>query len=151
LSNLAGMVELPSTSEVAQAGLAACEVTPPLQALVVDDVKTYWLVLRAHLRSLGFVVREAEDGAAGVAVVRETLPDVILMDVMMPVMDGYQAATEIKRICGETFVPILFLPATGDDEAIERCISSGGDDYLCKPFEPRYCVPSYKHCSASLR
>ncbi|MFO7602371.1 MAG: SpoIIE family protein phosphatase, partial [Gammaproteobacteria bacterium] len=60
--------------------------------------------------------------------------DIVLMDVMMPVMDGYAAANEIKKLTRERFVPIIFLTAITDEEALVACIRNGGDDFLTKPY-----------------
>lgn len=61
-------------------------------------------------------------------------PGLILMDVTMPVMTSYEAATIIKQRCGNRFVPIIFLTGLNDDESLARCVESGGDDFLVKPF-----------------
>ncbi len=106
---------------------------PPLTLLVVDDEATGRAILRALLEQDGHRVIEAEDGAGAVAAFSEHRPDMVLMDVMMPEMDGYQATTLIKTMSGEEFVPVLFVTATLDDESLALCVACGGDDFIAKP------------------
>jgi CheY-like chemotaxis protein len=103
-------------------------------ALVVDDGATNRLVLKSLLSKRGFEVVMAEDGAKAVEIFQNTAIDIIFMDVMMPVMDGYEATRKIKALCNDTFVPILFLTEMTDEEALAECIAAGGDDFLTKPF-----------------
>jgi len=103
------------------------------RALVVDDDATNRLVLRSLLHKAGFDVLLAEDGAQAVACFAAERPDIIFMDAMMPVMDGCEAAARIKTQAGSDFVPIIFLAALTDDDALARCIEAGGDDFLAKP------------------
>ena len=105
------------------------------RALVVDDEATNRLVLGSLLRKSGFTVIEAVDGAEAVDwfAAEQDWPTIVFMDVMMPVMDGYEAASRIKSITGDTLVPIIFLTAMTDNDALAKCISSGGDDFLTKP------------------
>ena len=107
----------------------------PGKALVVDDDATNRVFIRALLVKEGYDVVLAEDGIEGVARFREVRPDIVFMDVMMPHMDGYEATRLIKELAGETFVPVIFLTALSDDEAMMSCINAGGDDFLSKPFK----------------
>ena len=101
--------------------------------LIVDDDLTNRLVLRALLKEAGFYTIEAENGELAVLAVEEQHIDIVLMDVMMPVMDGYQAAKVIKSRLSR-FVPIIFLTAMTDESALAKCIEAGGDDFLTKPY-----------------
>ncbi len=103
------------------------------KALIVDDEATNRLLLKSILSKSGFEVCEAENGAVAVEVFSSARPDIIFMDAMMPVMDGYEAATAIKAAAGDDFVPIIFLTALTDKESLARCIDAGGDDFLTKP------------------
>jgi serine phosphatase RsbU (regulator of sigma subunit)/anti-sigma regulatory factor (Ser/Thr protein kinase) len=85
------------------------------------------------LKKEGHVVFNAENGMEAVSLFQRERPDMVLMDVMMPVMDGYEATRRIKEICGERFVPVIFVTALTDDDALARCIECGGDDFLTKP------------------
>lgn len=100
--------------------------------LVVDDDLTNRMVLCALLKESGFSTIEAVNGEDAVRVVDEQYIDIILLDVMMPVMDGYQAAKVIKSRL-KRFVPIIFVTAMTDEDALVKCVNSGGDDFLTKP------------------
>jgi CheY-like chemotaxis protein/anti-sigma regulatory factor (Ser/Thr protein kinase) len=105
-----------------------------MKVLVVDDDRTNRLVLRALLGKEGYTVVEAEDGQQAIDQYRAELPDLVLMDVMMPVMDGYESAREIKQLQGDHFTPVIFLTALNDEASLAKCVASGGDDFLTKPY-----------------
>ena len=101
--------------------------------LIVDDDLTNRLVLRALIKAEGFSSIEAENGQQAVDIVSKQHVDIVLLDVMMPVMDGYAAAEIIKKN-STTFIPIIFLTALTDEKMLVKCIQSGGDDFLTKPY-----------------
>ena len=103
-------------------------------ALIADDELSNRVILKTLLKKLGYEVLQAEDGAQAVKLFEEHRPALVMMDVMMPVMDGYEAALKIKQQSGTHFVPIIFLTAITDEAALARCIEVGGDDYLTKPY-----------------
>ncbi|MCU7924508.1 MAG: fused response regulator/phosphatase [Candidatus Thiodiazotropha sp. (ex Dulcina madagascariensis)] len=103
-------------------------------ALIVEDEVTNRLILKGLLKKHGYQVIDAENGADAVKQFEARSPDIIFMDVMMPVMDGYEAATRIKQLAGSHFVPIIFLTAMSDEQALARCVEVGGDDFLSKPY-----------------
>ncbi|MBK6636361.1 MAG: fused response regulator/phosphatase [Rhodocyclaceae bacterium] len=104
-----------------------------IKILVVDDTATNRQILAAFLKKLGFSVLMAEDGAQAVDKYSKEHPDIILMDVMMPVMDGYEATRRIKALAGERWTPIVFLSALDKEENLVSGLDAGGDDYLNKP------------------
>ncbi len=104
------------------------------KVMVVDDDLTNRLILKTYLGNIGYLVIEARDGVEAIERFISDRPDVVFMDVMMPRMDGYKATARIKELAGETFVPVIFLTALTDDQALVRCIEVGGDDFLTKPF-----------------
>jgi CheY-like chemotaxis protein len=106
-----------------------------LKALIVDDEKTNRLILRSLLKKQGYNTIEAENGQQAVDLFRLDRPDMIFMDVMMPVMDGYEATRIIKRESGNHFIPVIFLTAMTDEESLQACINVGGDDFLVKPYD----------------
>ncbi len=106
------------------------------KALIVDDEPANRLLLKMLLKKIGYEVTEAEDGAKAVDQFAADRPDIVFMDVMMPVMDGYEAASRIKALCGDAFVPLIFLTALVDDNDLARCIDAGGDDFMTKPINP---------------
>jgi len=107
---------------------------PQLKILIVDDDQTNRLVLEAILKKYGYQILATEDGRRAVELYTEHLPDLVLMDVMMPVMNGYEATREIKALSNGRFTPIIFLTALSDENALADCVSCGGDDFLTKPY-----------------
>ena len=105
---------------------------PRTKVLVVDDTATNRQILQAFLRKLKFEVVSAVDGAQGVEQFRTEQPDIVLMDVMMPVMDGYEATRRIKA-ASSRWVPVVFLSALDKEENLVAGLDAGGDDYLAKP------------------
>jgi len=93
------------------------------------------MVLSAMLQKDGYTVCVAENGREAVALFEQQQPDMVLMDVMMPEMDGYEATSQIKALAGVRFVPVIFLTAITDDQALVQCVVCGGDDFLTKPYK----------------
>ncbi|MGE3539888.1 MAG: SpoIIE family protein phosphatase [Candidatus Tectimicrobiota bacterium] len=108
--------------------------TVPFTILIADDDRTNRMVLGAMLQKDGHTVCVAEDGKEAVALFADRQPDMVLMDVMMPDMDGYEATRRIKALAGERFVPVIFLTALTDEQALAECVTCGGDDFLTKPY-----------------
>jgi len=108
-------------------------MTEQIKILIVDDDSTARIILKAQLEKLGYLIIEAQDGEQAVQQYESNHPDVIFMDVLMPVMDGYEATREIKKIVGEKYVPIVFLTALTEEDNLVRCLDEGGDDFLIKP------------------
>ncbi len=104
------------------------------KALIVDDEPTNRLILQAHLSKQGYDIVSAVNGIDAVEKFKQESPDIIFMDVMMPEMDGYEAAMRIKTLCGDRFVPVIFLTAITDEDELAKCVAVGGDDFLTKPF-----------------
>lgn len=103
--------------------------------LVVDDISTNRIILRQTLTSLGdYEVVEAVDGRDAIEQFEKEKPDLILMDIMMPDIDGCQASRTIKGKMGDDYTPIIFVTALSSDDSLVTALSSGGDDYLTKPF-----------------
>lgn len=105
----------------------------PLKVLVVDDTASNRQIVAAFLKKLGHDVVLAEDGAQAVKIFQRDSFDLVLMDVMMPVMDGYEATRWIKAVCGDRWVPVVFLSALDKDDNLVAGLNAGGDDYLSKP------------------
>lgn len=106
----------------------------PLTILVADDDELNQLILNGLLKEAGHRVITVHNGAEAVQYCKENKPDLIIMDVMMPVMDGYEATQQIKELFSDTFIPIIFLTAISEEAALSKCINIGGDDFLTKPF-----------------
>lgn len=105
----------------------------PMTVLVVDDTLIGRATVSALVRRLGYRCIEASDGAAALQAFRSVRPDIVLMDVVMPGMDGLQATRELRRLCAGTWLPILLLSARSDDEDMIAGLEAGADDYLSKP------------------
>ena len=105
------------------------------KALIVDDEKTNRLILKSLLGKLGYQTIEAVNGQEAIDFFKQQHPSIIFMDVMMPVVNGYEATRQIKAASGNRFVPIIFLTAMKDEAALAQCIEAGGDDFLVKPYD----------------
>ncbi|PCJ22310.1 MAG: fused response regulator/phosphatase [Gammaproteobacteria bacterium] len=105
-----------------------------MKVLVVDDMSANRKLLVWMLEDEGHEVIEAENGKQAFDSFVQESPNLVLMDVMMPVMDGYESAKLIKQHTGDVHVPVIFLTALNDEESLSRCLASGGDDFLTKPF-----------------
>jgi DNA-binding response OmpR family regulator len=103
----------------------------PAKILVVDDDPTMLKMVEGHLQSAGYIVKSATDGSMGLRLAADWTPELILMDVMMPVMDGF---TTTKRIREFSATPIIILTAKGDEHDLVRGLDAGADDYVVKPF-----------------
>jgi two-component system, HptB-dependent secretion and biofilm response regulator len=104
-------------------------------ALIVDDLFANRKILQGLLKREGYQTITAEDGEQAVQQYLQHKPDIIFMDAMMPVMDGFQATTRIKSLAGTHFIPVIFLTALSESDALVKCIEAGGDDFLSKPFK----------------
>lgn len=107
---------------------------PTATVLLVDDEPVNVQLLRGMLRHRrGIEFLTASDGDEAVQRVSEQQVDLVLMDVLMPGMDGYEATRRIKALDDDSYVPVLFVTALNDDEQLARCVACGGDDFIAKP------------------
>jgi DNA-binding response OmpR family regulator len=106
------------------------------RVLVIDDEAAIRLLCRVNLEAERMQVDEAADGHAGLEQARNVRPDVILLDVMMPGLDGWQVAEELVADERTKDIPIVFLTARADFRDRERGLEAGGIAYLTKPFNP---------------
>ena len=107
-----------------------------MKILMIDDSSSERIYIKALLGKLGHQVVLAADGQAGIALFADSDPDLILLDVMMAGLDGYETARVI-RASSDQWVPIIFLSGRHESDAIEAGIDAGGDDYLTKPVDPK--------------
>ena len=108
------------------------EREPPL-ILVVDDDQLARLLERSALEQTGFVVEEAENGAVALSAFERLKPDAVLLDVMMPEMDGFSACAEMRKLPGGDLTPIFIVTGLDDLESIGRAYEVGATDFLAKP------------------
>ena len=104
-----------------------------MKILLVDDSATIRAATVQMLEKMGHTVTAAENGEVALAAFEEERPGLVLMDVTMPVMDGYEAAQQLRKKYAEDWVPIIFLSGADHEQDLERGIRAGGDDYLIKP------------------
>jgi class 3 adenylate cyclase/CheY-like chemotaxis protein len=104
--------------------------------LIVDDSAPNRDMLSRRVEREGYRVEQAENGKAALAVLRSKSIDVVLLDVMMPEMDGYETLRQLKADPALRDVPVLMISAVDQIESVARCIELGAEDYLPKPFDP---------------
>ncbi len=105
-----------------------------VSVLIVEDDKNIAELLQLYLEKEGYAVTLAEDGGQGLAKFRAIRPDIVLLDIMMPVMDGW---TVCKTIRAESQTPVIMLTAKSETDDKITGLKSGADDYITKPFEMR--------------
>ncbi len=108
--------------------------------LLVEDNEDNLVVYRTILEHVGYRVIEARDGEEGVARARQDLPDLILMDISIPKIDGWEATQRLKGDPGTDAIPIIALTAHALEEDRQKAMQAGCDGYLAKPVEPRRVV-----------
>jgi DNA-binding response OmpR family regulator len=108
---------------------------------VIDDEAPIRLLCRVNLEAEGMEVLEAADGPSGLATARAETPDVVLLDVMMPGLDGWRVAEELLDDERTQGIPIVFLTARAELRDRARGIDLGGVDYVTKPFNPVELAP----------
>lgn len=102
-------------------------------ALIVDDDAVNRLMARAALESVGWGVEEAENGREALAAFQQLHPDVVLLDIMMPEMDGFAACTALRKLSGGEHTPVLIMTGLDDYDSITRAYDAGATDFLTKP------------------
>lgn len=107
-----------------------------MRILVVDDDTLNRFLLVHMLEQQGYSdCYEAENGFEGLTLAQRIKPDLILLDIVMPVMDGYEVAGKLKNMAGGIYLPIIFISALDDEVSLARCLEVGGDDFVTKPFD----------------
>ena len=113
---------------------SAAEHSSPLRILIADDSDSDRLILKTLLKRLGHEVLDVANGLDAVSLFQREAPDLVLLDALMPIMDGMEAARQIKVLAGERLVPLIFLTSLSEAGALARCLEAGGDDFLGKPY-----------------
>ena len=105
--------------------------------LIVEDEADILKLLEYHLRGAGFETLVSRDGAEALEIIKAELPDLVLLDLMLPGMDGFEICKEMKRDSRTKAIPVIILTARGDE--VDRIVGLelGADDYVVKPFSPR--------------
>jgi len=107
-----------------------------LSILIAEDSPVDRMLLSTIVGKQGHRVLTAADGQEAVALFQQERPQLVLMDALMPVMDGFEAARQIKRLAGDELVPIIFLTSLSENQALVSCLEAGGDDFIAKPYNP---------------
>ncbi|MCC7105320.1 MAG: response regulator transcription factor [Chloroflexi bacterium] len=115
--------------------------TPRRGILIVDDEPRLLDSVRMNLEVEGFEVFEAHNGAEALERIRKLLPDIVVMDVMMPIMDGFETLRELRSF---TAVPVIMLTVKADDRDVVTGLELGADDYVAKPFSQRVLLSRIK-------
>ncbi len=109
--------------------------------LVADDDAQIRELLKLYFAKEGFAVAEAADGAETIVKVQQLAPSLVILDIMMPILDGFEACRQIRKF---SRVPIIMLTASADDDDRILGLDTGADDYIAKPFNPREVVARVK-------
>jgi DNA-binding response OmpR family regulator len=122
-----------------------------VRILVVDDDPTILRLLQINLEMEGHEVLTAEDGHAALATLRQEAPEVVLLDVMMPGLDGWQVCEQIRADATIAATPVVFLSARAQDSDRDRGTEAGADAYVTKPFDPMALVELVERLAAEGR
>ncbi|MEA5480111.1 GAF domain-containing protein [Pseudanabaena galeata UHCC 0370] len=124
-----------------QAEDLSCESVQTQQAapviLLVEDNEANIITISSYLTAKGYLIVLANNGEEAIALAQSANPDLILMDIQMPVMDGLEATKQIRQIPSLDHVPIIAITALAMDNDVERCLAAGANDYLSKPIKLR--------------
>jgi DNA-binding response OmpR family regulator len=126
------------------------ETNSKTRVLVIDDEAPIRLLCRVNLEAEGMKVIEAADGPAGLDQAREHVPDVVLLDVMMPGLDGWRVAEHLLEDERTNEIPIIFLTARAEFRDRARALDIGGVDYVTKPFNPLELAPLVRELLARI-
>ncbi len=119
--------------------------------LVVEDDPDIRELLIDSLCDIGYDVMEAGDGGAGLQSALEGLPDIILLDMMMPVLDGLEVLDLLKSDPLTRFIPVIMVSARGREQDISTALNSGALTYLVKPWEPEDLEAKVRQAEAAIR
>lgn len=108
-----------------------------MKILVVDDNNDFREIVRLSLQNSGYTIFEADSGRQALNLAREIKPGLILLDILMPGLDGYETCRQFKANPSTSHIPILILTALGDPLANQKAKEAGADDYTAKPVMPQ--------------
>ncbi|HZF15751.1 MAG TPA: response regulator transcription factor [Steroidobacteraceae bacterium] len=112
-----------------------------MKILIADDDRDLLALIAFALTQAGFIVEQAADGGQAMKSFETTAPELVLLDINMPVLNGFQVC---ERIRSSSHVPVMMLTARGEEEDLVRSLELGADDYLTKPFSPRTLIARIK-------
>jgi two-component system alkaline phosphatase synthesis response regulator PhoP len=120
----------------------------PLKVLVCDDERHIVRLIQVNLEREGYKVVTAYDGKEGLEKVRTEKPDLMVLDVMMPYMDGFEVLKALRRDADTADLPVIMLTAKAQDKDVFEGYTYGADMYLTKPFNPRELIAFVKRISS---
>lgn len=109
----------------------------PYKILIAEDEPTILRVIKAYFEKSGYEVYQAVDGVEALKIYQETSPDLLILDIMMPNLDGFEVT---KRIRSDSDIPIIIMTALGEEQDMLKGYSYNVDDYIVKPFSPKVLV-----------
>ncbi|HEY5533054.1 MAG TPA: response regulator [Candidatus Anoxymicrobiaceae bacterium] len=121
----------------------------PLRVVVVDDDPEMVKAIEVMLRIAGIDVKGAFSGVTGYMLAKRELPDAIVLDIMMPDIDGYEVCRKLKLNPDTKHIPVIFVTARTGQEHIERGLSLGAQGYITKPFEPSELIEKLSEVTGS--
>jgi DNA-binding response OmpR family regulator len=125
-------------------GAKSKSATGAARVLVVEDDPVIQLLVSEVLRAESYDVRLADDGESGLALVREDPPELVVLDVMMPGLDGYEVLGHLRADPATAGIPVLLMTALNSSDDVARGFAAGADDYLRKPFATEDLLASVK-------
>jgi len=123
----------------------------PLKILVVDDDLDIIEILKYNLNKSGYLVKSAKNGIEAIKRAKKFIPNIILMDVMMPEMSGIEACSEIKQIDELSETMIIFLSARSEDYTQISAYDAGADDYISKPIKPKILLKKISNIAKKIK
>ena len=123
----------------------------PLKILVVDDDLDIIEILKYNLNKSGYLVKSAKNGIEAIKRAKKFMPNIILMDVMMPEMSGIEACSEIKQIDELSETMIIFLSARNEDYTQISAYDAGADDYISKPIKPKILLKKISNIAKKIK
>ena len=108
----------------------------PYKILLADDEEDIKTVMRLFLEEKGYEIVTAFDGLDAIDITRREQPDLILLDIMMPVINGYEVCQKLKADASTANIPIVMLSAAAHADSVKKGLDAGAVDYLVKPFDP---------------
>jgi two-component system, HptB-dependent secretion and biofilm response regulator len=107
------------------------------RALIIDDSKLDQMILKRMLLNNDYDICLASDGGMAIDMYEQYQPDIVLMDLHLPDISGYDLTKILKRLSQDKYVPVIFVTGTTEDEALGKCLESGGDDFIVKPIKEK--------------